>query len=117
MREGASKRWLGASRLATVARLEHVIDELAKLELTERGGWLKLAPVVSDYAILINGPWATEQRRKGFDAGDAAARYRRMAEKTKDWGIESLTIQCWIARGVIQNSAPNASTWSPFAVS
>ena len=46
-------------------------------------------------------PWATEQRRNDFDANDAAARYGRMAEKTKDWGIESLTVQCWIARAVM----------------
>jgi hypothetical protein len=93
--------WIGASRVATVARLEHVIDELAKLEPRERADWLTFDPAVSDYAILINGPWATEQRRKDFDANDAVARYGRMAEKTKDWRIESLTIQCWIARGVI----------------
>jgi hypothetical protein len=99
--------WIGASRLATVARLEHVIDELAKLDLRERADWLKLDPMKSDYAILINGPWAAEQRRKAFDAGDAAARYGRMAEKTKDWGIESLTIQCWIARGVMLDEYMN----------
>jgi hypothetical protein len=56
---------------------------------------------VSDYAVLINGPWATQQRREDFDAEDAAARYGRMAEKTKDWGIAALTIQCWIARAVV----------------
>ena len=93
--------WIGASHLATVARLEHVIDELAKLGHRERADWLTFDPTVSDYTILINGPWATEQRRNDFDANDAVARYGRMAEKTRDWGIESLTVQCWIARAVM----------------
>ena len=92
----------GASQLTSVARLEHVIDELAKLEPSERTEWLvPLDATAPDYGVLINGPWATQQRREDFDAEDAAARYGRLAEKTKDWGIAALTIQCWIARAVV----------------
>jgi hypothetical protein len=93
---------IGASQLTSVERLEHVIDELAKLQPGDRIEWLvPVDATVSDYAVLINGPWATQQRREDFDADDAAARYGRMAEKTKDWGIAALTIQCWIARAVL----------------
>jgi hypothetical protein len=93
---------IGSTKLTSVARLEHVIEELAKLEPSERAEWL--IPVNardSDYGLFINGPWVTQQRGEDFDAEDAAARYGRLAEKTNDWGIAALTIQCWIARAVV----------------
>jgi hypothetical protein len=93
--------WIGASRISTVGRLENVIQDLGNLNTAERAQWLAQDRAVSDYMLFINRPWATEQRSEDFDANDAAVRYSRMAEKTKDWGIESLTIECWIAKGVM----------------
>lgn len=99
---------IGSSGLASVERLEHVIDELDKLDASERG--LLLGPVeqeFSDYSILINGPWAKQARDESFKALDAAERYRRMAEKTQNWGIRPLTAQCWVARAVMLDEYEN----------
>jgi hypothetical protein len=60
---------IGASQLSSVARLEHVIDELAILDSRERIVWLEPAnATLSDYSVLINSPWAVQQRRENFDA-------------------------------------------------
>jgi hypothetical protein len=93
---------IGASQLTSVARLEHVIDELANLEPSERIAWLTpVDATVGGYAVLINGPCGTQQKCEDFNAEDASVRYSRLAEKTKEWGIEALSIQCWIARAVV----------------
>ena len=79
---------IGSTPLASVERLEHVIDELNKLDATERALWL--TPVVkgfTDYSVLINGPWTSQQRREPANWRDAAIRYQRIAEKTENWGI------------------------------
>jgi hypothetical protein len=101
---------IGASQLSSVARLEHVIDELGHLDSGERSEWLRLVDAtVSDYGVLINGPWAMQQHRADFDAEEACACYRRMADKTKNWSITALTIQCWIARAVMLDEYLNNS--------
>ena len=40
-------------------------------------------------------------RRGHFDAKDAAIRYRRMAAKTRNWSIRSISVQCSVAQAVI----------------
>lgn len=101
--------WIGTSQLTSVARLEHIIDELAKLEPNERNEWLlPVNTTVLDYAVFVNSPWVAQQGNEHFDAEDAVVRYRRLADKTKDWGIPALTIQCWIARAVVLDEYLNA---------
>jgi hypothetical protein len=51
--------------------------------------------------VFVNGPWAAEQKNADFDSAGAVERYTRIAEKTKDWTLPTLTIQAWIARAVI----------------
>ena len=93
---------IGSGNLASVERLEHIINELDELDPEERA--LLLVPVrgvPSDYSSLINGAWATQMRRGHFDAKDAAIRYRRMAAKTSDWSIRSISVQCSVAQAVM----------------
>ena len=93
---------VGSAGLASVERLERVINELDELEASERGAWLKPSNIeFSDYSEFINGPWAAQQRREDFDAVDASTRYRRIAEKTRTWGIRAITLQCLVAHAII----------------
>ena len=93
---------IGSAGLASVERLEHIIDELDKLDAGERTTWLALIQkTFPDYSVFINGPWASQQRHESFDATDAAARYRRMGEKTEKWGIRNLSAQCYVAQAVM----------------
>ena len=92
---------IGIADLTSVVRLEHIVDELAKLDANERT--LLLTPfdaMLSDYWMFVHGPW-TQQRHEAFDAADAAMRYERMAEKTRNWGIRSLSLQCSVAQAVM----------------
>ena len=93
---------IGSANLASVERLEHIINELDELDPKVRA--ILLVPVrgvPSDYSSLINGTWATQMRRGNFDAKDAAIRYRRMAAKTRNWSIRSISVQCSVAQAVI----------------
>jgi hypothetical protein len=93
---------IGAGRLTSVARLETIIDALGKLKPSDRNVWLSpVSPEISDYSVFVNGPWAAQQKNKDFDAADAVDRYARIAEKTKDWTVTTLTLQAWIARAVL----------------
>lgn len=99
---------IGSANLDSVTRLEHVINELDELDASERTLWL--TPIdrsFSDYSTFINGPWAAQQRHQDFDAADAAMRYQRMAEKTQNWGIRPLSLQCSVARAVMLNEYQN----------
>ena len=98
---------IGSANLASVARLEHVINKLDELNPSDRA--LLLAPIdkgYSDYAVLINGPWIA-LRRENFDAGDAAMRYQRMAEKTRDWNVHPLSLQCSVAQAIMLDEYQN----------
>ena len=93
---------MGAACITSVARLEKIINDLAVLEAADRG--MLLTPIdtsMSDYSLLINGPWANRQHDPDFDAAEAAAGYARIAATTKDWGIPALAIQPWLARAVL----------------
>ncbi len=99
---------IGSAHVASVARLEQIIDELDQLDAGERALWL--TPVersFSDYSVLINGPWASQQGGESFDARDAAMRYRRMAEKTGKWRVRFLSAQCYVAQAVMLDEYEN----------
>ncbi len=99
---------VGSARLASVQRLEHVINELDKLDASERSLWL--TPInrdSSDYSGFINGPWATRRHSEAFDVAEAAMRYQRMAKKTRSWGIRPLTLQCLVAQAVMLDEYQN----------
>jgi hypothetical protein len=93
---------IGSMGIASVERLEKIIDELDMLKPEARA--LLLKPVdsrFSDYAIFINGPWAVEQRRVPLNAHNSAQSYGRMAKKTASWGMRAIALQCCVARAVI----------------
>ena len=99
---------VGSARLASVERLEHVINELDKLDASDRSLWL--TPVdraSSDYSVFINSPWVTQRHSAAFDATDAAMRYQRMAEKTQSWDIRSLSLQCVVAQAIMLDEYQN----------
>ena len=93
---------IGSANLASVDRLEHIINKLDELDPKVRA--ILLVPVTEvppDYSSLINGTWSTQMRRGHFDAEDAAIRYRRMAATTRTWSIRSISVQCSVAQAVI----------------
>ena len=93
---------IGSANLASVDRLEHIINELDELDPKVRA--ILLLPVRGvppDYSSLINGTWTAQVRLGHFDAKDAAIRYRRMAAKTRTWSIRSISVQCSVAQAVI----------------
>ena len=94
---------IGSVDFTSVAKLEHVINELDKLDPSERAFWLTPKDKASsDHSVLINSPWAAAQQcPETFDAADAITRYQRMAEKTRNWGIRALFLQCSVAQAVI----------------
>ena len=99
---------IGSANVASVERLEQLIDELDELDANERALWLK--PVEkdsSDYAVFINGPWATQSRSDTFDPADSAVRYKRMGEKTRCWGIRPLSLQCSVAQAAMLDEYQN----------
>ena len=99
---------LGSIGLASVQRLEHVINELDKLDASERA--LLLTPLnrtYSDYSWFINGPRAKQRSSEDFDAADATLRYQRMAEKTRNWGIRPLTLQCSVVQAALMDEYQN----------
>ena len=68
---------IGSGNLASVERLEHIVDQLDELESGCRS--LFLTPMdesLSDYSLFINGPWNRERGDKKFEPRDAGERYR-----------------------------------------
>ena len=93
---------IGSANLASVERLEHVVNEVDKLSSARRASWLRpIADEFSDYSVFINGPWVAQPQREALDAKEAAIRYQRMAEKTRAWGIRALTLQCSVAQAIM----------------
>jgi hypothetical protein len=93
---------VGATHISSVRRFEEIIVELDQLNPEERSIWLQsyLAHDGS-MGIFVNGPWSSEHKRDAVDPVDAEQRYKRIAERTKGWGMRLLTIQCHVARAVI----------------
>ena len=99
---------IGSASIASVERLEYVINELDRIDASERALWLTpIDGTFSNHSKFINGPWATQQRREDFDATDAAMRYQRMAKTTRNWGIRSISLQCSIAQAVMLDEYQN----------
>ena len=99
---------IGSAGLASVDRLEQIINELDELDPSERALWLTpIDRAFSDYSVFVNRPWVTQQRREDFDTADSAMRYQRMAEKTRSWGIRSLSLQCSVAQAIMLDEYQN----------
>lgn len=99
---------IGSANISSVERLEHVINELDKLDKSERALWL--SPVdrsLSDYSVFINSPWVLQHGNDDFNAVNAALSYQRMARKVQDWGIRPLTIRCWVAQAIMLDEFQN----------
>ena len=93
---------IGSGNLASVKRLEHIIDQLDGLQSSCRK--LFLSPMdesLSDCSLFINGPWNKERTEEDFDPADAAERYWRMAKRTRNWEIPLLSLQCTVAQAVV----------------
>ena len=93
---------IGSANLSSVDRLECVINELDSVDANTRR--LLLAPmdeIASDYAVLVNGPWAAHEGSDTFDSADAAMRYAKMTTVTRRWGIRTLAIQCSVAHAIV----------------
>ncbi|MEQ4185425.1 AAA family ATPase [Pseudomonas amygdali] len=98
---------VGIAELGSVSILENIVSQLNLLEPSDRKAYLEvIQDVTPDFSVLVNGPWVSQDRTM-LDYKDAAARYSRMANYTHDWGIPSLTIQCWIARAVMFDEHAN----------
>jgi hypothetical protein len=101
---------IGSSNLTSVAKLEHVFEQLNRLEPAQRA--MLLRPTLqasSDCSVLVNSPWVAEQHDAldALDALDAVKRYRHMAEQTLSWGLRLITIQCWIAQAIMLDEYAN----------
>ena len=99
---------IGIAKLSNVNRLENIIDQLEEIDESRR--ILFLTPIdetQSDYSTFINGPWVTSRHSEDFDAADVARHYRRIAKKTKNWGIPSLSRQCSVAQAIMLDEYQN----------
>ncbi len=99
---------LGSAGLTSIGKLEQIINELDKLNESDRALLLtQTDETSSDYSVLINGTWAAQTNRADFDACDAAVRYQRMAKMTRSWGIRTFSLQCSVAQAVILDEHEN----------
>ena len=99
---------VGSAYLSDVHRLEKIINQLDEVDANRRA--ILLTPMddsLSDYFSLINGPWAEHERDHNFDAIEAGKAYRRMVEKTINWGIRPLSIQCVVAQAILLDEYQN----------
>ena len=93
---------IGSAQLESVEQLEAVIVQLNDVDAGTRKVLLEpIDEIAADYAVLINGPWARDDLPEGFDAGDAAERYARMAKMTRDWDVPAVAVQCTVARAIM----------------
>ena len=93
---------IGSGNLASVKRLEHIIDQLDGLDSGCRKIFLTpMDESLSDYSLFVNGPWNRERNEEEFDPTDAGERYGRMAKKTWNWEIRSLSLQCTVAQAIM----------------
>ena len=93
---------IGSAGLSTVAKLEHVIDQLDALVPERRTQYLSLLSTDSpDFATFISGPWVADRPTDQAGAEERANSYQRMAARTLSWAIRPITVQCWIARSVM----------------
>lgn len=94
--------WIGSTNIASVARLETIVEELDALEPAERAIWLKpMDGASSDYSPLVGLAWVNEDAANQLNPADAARRYGRMAERTRRWGVPGLSAQCSATQAVL----------------
>ncbi len=99
---------IGSAGLTSIERLEHIINELDKLDESERALLLtQIDENSSDYSVLINGTWAAQENSGDFNTSDAVIRYQRMAKTTRRWGIRTFSHQCSVAQAVILDEHEN----------
>ena len=100
---GGTVLWnFGITEVASVERLERIVDDLDRVDERVRSVWLiPLDESFADYSVWINGPWSTEEKSGVLNPSDAAARYRRMASKTRSWNTLTLSLQCFVAEAVL----------------
>ena len=99
---------VGSGGLASVERLEHIINQLDELDDIDREFFLTPADeTFSDHFLFINGPWIRQEGREDFDVVDAAMRYNRMAKKTRNWSIRSISFQCSVAQAIMLDEYQN----------
>ena len=95
--------FVGSVNLASVDRLEYIINELDEMEMSSRT--ILLTPIdkmFSNYYDFINAPsWLNQQHSKDFDLAGAAICYQKIAKKTQSWGIPKISLQCWAAQAVL----------------
>ncbi|MGO4502134.1 hypothetical protein [Dyella sp. 2YAF14] len=93
---------IGSAGVASVARLESIINRLDLLEPGRRSQYLSvLRWDVPDFSVFINSGWLVDRPRDAASAVDAANRYREMALTTSSWSIRPIVDQCWIARAIM----------------
>jgi hypothetical protein len=97
---------IGVHGVASVARLEEIVDSLDAIDATRRSLLLQeYDRNPGDYVSLVDFPWFNE--RETIDPIDAAARYKRIAEKAQQWQVMALSARCHAARGVMLDEYAN----------
>ena len=93
---------IGSLDIKTVARLEYIINEMDHLTPSDRSILYPHTEEESSiFAAFVNSPWLSQQGRNDLDAEDAATRYGRMAEKTREWGYKILSMHCTATQAVM----------------
>ena len=99
---------IGVAGLASIQRLESIIDALDKLLPSERALLLTpIRPEFADYSDIVSGPWIAQQKDPDFDARDVANRYERMARKTMNWEMPALSAQCTVVQAIMLDEYDN----------
>ena len=100
---------VGIANLASVDRLEHVVNALDKIDPSVRASLLTpIYPDLSDYYVFVNGAWVAQVNDGDFDAADAANRYQRMAQTTQSWGNRTISLRCFIAQAIMLDEYQNS---------
>ena len=93
---------IGSSNIETVVRLEYIVDEMSRLTPGDRSMlFARTEEDTSMCAGFISSPWLSQQRRGDLDANDAAIRYGRMAERTREWGFNLISMNCTASQAVM----------------
>ena len=100
---GVTLLWnIGITNVASVRRLEQILEDLDGVDESVRSAWLvPVDEALADYSVWISGVWSTEEATGGLNPEDAAARYKRMAARTRGWNEFALSLQCSVAEAVL----------------
>ncbi len=98
----------GVMGLNSVSALERIVSELGAVDEGERNLWLSpMHPQLSDFSLLVNGPWVHEQYDQNFDSTDTVRRYRQMYDATRSWGLRNFSLQIVAAESALLNEYEN----------